>query len=107
MSSNIPASYFLRNGKMIYEYYNPVFIALQQEIAHHPELRMNLSTHPGDKFEERLAEVAAYCEVLLDGYYTPERLVFVAEELLKILKSKRTGEIYTPGIGVTPVAPKS
>lgn len=103
--NGIPATYLVTNGKMVFEFYNPIFFQLQEETAHHPELRMNLAMHAGDKLEERLAEIAAYCGVLLDGYYTPDRLVVVADELLKLLKSKRTGEVYVPGTGVTPIPP--
>jgi hypothetical protein len=103
--NNLPASYKIQQGKLTLEFFNPAFIALQEETAHHPELRQNLSLHPADKFEERLAEIAAYCNVLLEGYYSPERLVYVAEELLKILKSMRTGEVLILGASTAPITP--
>lgn len=97
MSNNQPPDGLVKQGKVWLEFWPEEFNLLQREIEHHPELRMNLSLHPAEKWEERLAEVAVYCGVLLDGYYSRDRLIVVARTLLDILKSKRTGEVLVLG----------
>jgi hypothetical protein len=100
-----PPSWIEKRGKIYVEMYNPVFVDLQTEVAHHPDLRMNMFLQGADRMEERLAEVGTYCGVALDGYYTPERLVVVCEEFLKILRAKRLGHVYTPSESVSMIVP--
>ena len=60
------------------------FIQLNRELVHHPQLQQLLSNHPAHEWEIRLAEIAVYCEVVLDGDYTPEQI----EKLCEILRIK-------------------
>jgi hypothetical protein len=67
----------------------PEFIALNQEILFHPQLIATLQEVP-NSFEERLAAIAAYCDVILDGYYGPQELRDIAGKLVERLRAKNT-----------------
>lgn len=56
------------------EYFPEEFIALNREILNHPKLQQLLEKHPTNEFEIRLAEVAAYCLIEVDGEFFPEDL---------------------------------
>jgi hypothetical protein len=59
---------------MTYHFYFPEeFIALNREIINHPALQERLSKH-GNDFELKLAEIAAYCLIEVDGEFTEEDL---------------------------------
>ena len=63
-----------KRGKYILEYFPEGYIALQRELATglHPKLEKLLAKHPADEIDIRLAEVATYCQVALEGTYTIE-----------------------------------
>lgn len=69
--------------------FSPERIALQKELVHHPELIALLQNHPADEFEIRLAEIAAYCGVLMDGNYLPHELDRLCGILVDKLMAKR------------------
>lgn len=73
------------------EFFPEERIRLQQELIHHPELCEFLAKHPANEFEIRLSEIAAYCEVILDGYYSQEELNKLCDILTRRLIQKRTG----------------
>jgi len=70
------------------EYFPESFIALSQELSNHPELCRLLSKYPPNEFEMRLGEIAAYCDVALDGDYTQDDLSGLCELLWKRLRAK-------------------
>lgn len=70
--------------------FDPRRIELQKELVHHPKLCELINNHPVSEFETRLAEIAAWCGVLLDGYYTPEELSKLCEILRDKLYESRT-----------------
>ena len=45
---------------------------LNLECANHPVLMERLANHPMGEWEVKLAEIANYCELVLDGQYMPE-----------------------------------
>ncbi len=63
-------------------------IALNQEVLHHPILMQLLGNHERkdgiNEWETKLAEIAMYCEVILDGTYNEEELI----KLCDILRTK-------------------
>lgn len=78
------------------------FIQLNLEIQHHPHLQELLSNHPAHEWEIRLAEIACYCEVAVDGDYLPEQIEQLCEILRIKLIARRTDNrglvvIETPG----------
>lgn len=64
-------------------------IELSKEILHHPKLQERLARHPSSEFEVRLAEIALYCDVLVDGEYTNAEIVRLCGVLVRKLKEKR------------------
>lgn len=77
---------------MIYEQFPDEVIELNRELAtdYHPELQKLM--HGLDNnvtFAERLAHIAAYCELALDGNYMPDDIVGICKEVTKRLKRKR------------------
>lgn len=72
-----------------YEYFPQVRIDLAQELQYHPELQQLLANHNAEDFEVKLAEVAAYCDVMLDGYYLPEEIDSICRLLIDRLRKKR------------------
>ena len=76
---------------MIIEFFPPGFIALNKELATglHPELERRLNAHPVNEVDIRLAEIATYCSVVLDGVYTLEardELCFILAGRLEVLR---------------------
>lgn len=69
------------------------FIALNRELQYHPTLVEFLQKHPANEFELRMAEIAAYCSVALDGQYTPGDMDGLAKILLKRLQERREGRV--------------
>lgn len=64
-------------------------IQLNMELRHHPELMQLLSNHPSGEWEIKIAEIALYCEVILDGDYLPEEIKRLAEILRVKLVARR------------------
>ena len=79
------------NGKVLLEYFPQSKIDLATEVRHHPTLIALLQKHPQSEFELLLCEIAAYCEVVLDGDYLPEDINQVCKILEKKLRAKRAG----------------
>lgn len=71
---------------MKHEYFPEGVILLNKELAsgYHPKLERLLANHPVNELEIRLAEIASYCSVALDGTYGPEQI----EELCAILSGR-------------------
>lgn len=66
-------------------------IALNKELATglHPKLETLLANHPAGEWEIKLSEIAAYCQVALDGVYPPEQiseLGFILAGRLEVLR---------------------
>jgi len=74
-----------------YDYFTESEIALSREIGNHPILMERLSKHPPQEKEIRLAEVASYCDIVLDGTYSPDDLDRLCWVLWRKLKEKNTG----------------
>lgn len=68
-------------------------IALNRELLNHPELMQRLANHERNdavnEWEVKLAEIAVYCEVILDGEYLPEAIVKLCDILRIKLISRR------------------
>lgn len=75
-------------GRVVIEMFHEDRIALDREIQNHPALMERLVNHPADEFEMRLAEIAAYCEVVLHGDYLAKDLDHLCGVLVKKLRAK-------------------
>lgn len=80
-------------SKVTLSYFSPSRLALAKEIKNHPELIRLLGNHPAAEFEVKLAEIATYCEVILDGDYSPHDLDGLCDLLVRKLKQKLSGII--------------
>lgn len=69
-------------------------IALSREIHNHPELLELLSDHHPDDWEVKLAHIAVYCEVILDGDYLENQIEQLCGILTEKLITKRTGFVF-------------
>jgi hypothetical protein len=78
--------------EMRLEFFPESYIQLGREIAHHPKLVSLLQQQEANEFEIRIAVVAAYCEVMLDGLYSPKDLEKLADILLKRLQKMPRGD---------------
>lgn len=72
------------------EYFPESRIALAREVTNHPDLMNLISKHKQEDFEIILAEIAAYCEIVLDATYTQEDINKLCDILWKKLRDKRT-----------------
>lgn len=72
-------------------YFPEVAIQMNIEIVeHHPELAKLLSKYPHRPLEIKLATIAAYCKIAVDGDFREKDLESLFEMLLKKLKDKST-----------------
>lgn len=79
--------------------YPVALIALQAEIPYHPELVRQLIEYrsvDAPDIGEKLGIIAAYCEVILDGYYTAEDQLKLADVLWNKLRDKRKEVVTDP-----------
>lgn len=65
-------------------------IQLQKEVRNHPKLCELIADHPVTEFEEIIAEIAAYCNVIMDGAYYPEDLDKLCDILYWKLRNSRS-----------------
>jgi len=77
-------------------------VELNIECTHHPELILKLQEiqllSDDNSFETMLAGVAAYCEVALDGYYSPEDINRICTICTEKLRKKRMLDLDRPVI---------
>lgn len=76
-------------------------IALAKEIREHPPLQILLA---GTKMKARdfpamLAEIATYCNILVNGDYMPEELDKICGVLVEELRKMRSIIVTAPGAG--------
>ena len=78
---------------IIHEYFPQEYIELQKELltGYHPKLEKILTTNGGtaDDVDLKLAQIAAYCSVILDGVYTLEERMRLCDILRKRLQYMR------------------
>ncbi len=65
-------------------------LELQVELQQHPDLLVKLcQLPPGSDLSDKIGEIAAYCEVILDGMYDNDSLLRLCGILLKKLQARR------------------
>ena len=74
------------NGKYTFELFPQEYIDLNKELYEggHDKICNILGQYSADEVDIKLAQIASYCEVMLDGDYTLENRM----QLCKILKEK-------------------
>lgn len=65
-------------------------IEFQKEVNKHPKLVEQISESGAVEFVDILAFTAAYCGIVVDGYYYPEELDRLCDILIQRLQHKRT-----------------
>jgi hypothetical protein len=81
-----------------YHYLSAEMLALNQELQYHPKLQGYLANHAAEDFLERLAEIARYCNIELDGLYDQKDLDKLAELCIPRLKKIRDKEADPRGV---------
>ena len=74
----------------ILEYFPEERRALASEVKKHPELAPLLNEFEPTDFPNRLATIAAFCGVIVDGVYTNEELNKLCSILTHLLIKKRS-----------------
>jgi hypothetical protein len=87
----------MAKGDITIQMLPPSVIALNEELANglHPVLEAKIATADVSTAADRLAVVAAHCEVILDGYYSGEELAKLCDILLGKLKLLRVRDPST------------
>lgn len=86
------------NGKLKFEFFPEGFIALNRELATglHPKLEVLLAAQPVNEVDIRLAQIASYCQVVLDGSYSlaeRDKLCFILAGRLEVLRELPSPQI--------------
>lgn len=69
--------------------YPDELIELNKELKHHPRLMLLLGNHGMHEWEIKMAEIARYCGIVMNGDYTEEDIVKLCKLLLPRLIAKR------------------
>ena len=77
------------------------YIDLNKELAtqRHPKIQAILAGYPTDEIDIKLAQIAAYCEVMLDGDYdlaARMKLCKILTEKLILMREPEAGSIILP-----------
>ena len=74
------------NTKYVFEFFPEEYVALQRELAtgYHQPIVSIIQKHLAEDIDVKLAQIASYCEVALDGAYTLEDRI----KLCKILRER-------------------
>jgi hypothetical protein len=76
---------------MYHRYFDQELIDLQQEITHHPDLLHILSIQEDKDIYISIAEISAFCGVVLDGDYTKDDILGICKTCTRMLYERRTG----------------
>lgn len=96
-----PINYSLSNPKLKLEFFPESLQALTQEIYSHPKLLLILHNQPDKDVYMQLCEIAAYCDIVLEGDYSRDAVVKLAEKLTWELKKKNSILILPNDSGIT------
>lgn len=83
---------------MYHVYYEQELLDLRLELSHHPDLMLILAAQTDSDIYIHIAEIAAYCNMLLEGDYTKDDILEVCKKCTEALIKKRTihvSPIYT------------
>ena len=83
---------------MYYHYFEPELIELRKEIANHPDLMTILAVQTNTDIYVHIAEIAAYCDMVLDGTYSMEDVLKLCVIMTERLINRRA-IIVQPLIG--------
>lgn len=75
----------------VYELYEQELQDLNQEVAFHPDLQEILQQQTEKDIYVQLADISAFCGVILDGEYTKGDILKLCTLLTQKLYERRTG----------------
>jgi hypothetical protein len=81
-----------------HEYFEQELIDLRKEIANHPDLMTILAVQSDTDIYVHIAEIAAYCQMVLDGTYSKEDVLKLCTIMTERLRNRRA-IIVQPFIG--------
>lgn len=73
-------------------------IALAREVTNHPDLVELLAEYDPTDFEAQVAEIAAYCKVMVHGDYIALEIDNLCDKLFDILRAKSAGIVICQNI---------
>lgn len=78
------------NGKIVFELFPKEYLDLDAELrtGYHPDIEF-ISNYGADEIDIKLAQIAAYCEVMMDGDYTLADRIGLCKILVEKLILKR------------------
>lgn len=79
-----------KNSKLQYEMFPEELIQLRVEIDNHPDLLAILHGQADKDVYIQICEIAAYCEIVVEGTYTRADIIGLCKICLDKLMSKRT-----------------
>ena len=79
-----------KNSKLQFEMFPEELTQLRIEIDNHPELLVILHGQADKDVYMQICEIAAYCDLVLEGTYTRDDIIGICAKCLNKLISKRT-----------------
>lgn len=92
----------MSNGRFTFEMFPQEYIDLNKELntPYHPKLQAILAGYPVDEIDIKLAQISAYCEVMLDGDYRLEDRIqlcrILTEKLVLLREDPEASKIILP-----------
>lgn len=86
---------------LVINYFPASLMELQAEIAEHPqllELVTRLSSDPRNDFYTKIAHIAAYCNIAVDGSFDDDEITALGRLCLERLRSRRRGSDVIVGV---------
>lgn len=81
---------------MHYHYFPEEVLALQAELQYHPDLLTILAVQADPDPYVHIAEISAYCGVVLDGTYTQADILGICKVCTQRLQAKRVIIVLPP-----------
>jgi hypothetical protein len=78
---------------MHHRYFEQELLDLQREMFYHPDLLAILKIQEDKDIYITIAEISAFCGVVLDGEYTKEDVLRICKMCTNALRERRTGII--------------
>lgn len=82
--------YSMSNPNLKLEFFPESLQALRVEIDNHPDLLQILHNQSDKDVYMQISEISAYCGILLEGDYSKEDVIRLADKLVWKLKSKNS-----------------
>lgn len=77
-------------GKLNIVYFPQELIDLNEETAHHPDLKIRLDAQENKDIYITINEIAAFLGIVLDGMYTQEDVLKLCADMIQKLRSRRS-----------------